>query len=40
MYNGELRHNDNSSGPKYGAKLKPGDVVGILLDMCEVLETE
>ena len=35
MYNGELRHNSNSSGPKYGVVLKNNDTVGVLFDMIE-----
>eukprot|EP00349_Pseudokeronopsis_sp_Brazil_P004936 CAMPEP_0202959408 /NCGR_PEP_ID=MMETSP1396-20130829/3596_1 /ASSEMBLY_ACC=CAM_ASM_000872 /TAXON_ID= /ORGANISM="Pseudokeronopsis sp., Strain Brazil" /LENGTH=99 /DNA_ID=CAMNT_0049677945 /DNA_START=183 /DNA_END=482 /DNA_ORIENTATION=+ len=35
LYNGELRHNSNSNGQKYGAKLETGDVVGVLVDMVE-----
>ena len=33
FYNGELRHNSNSSGKKYGESLKPGNVLGVMLDM-------
>lgn len=35
IYNGELRHNSNSTGPKYGYQLKTGDIVGVALDMVE-----
>ena len=35
IYNGELRHNSNSTGPKYGAQLKAGDTIGVALDMVE-----
>ncbi|CDW75184.1 spry domain containing protein [Stylonychia lemnae] len=28
IYNGELRHNSNSSGPKYGSSIQAGDVIG------------
>ena len=33
IYNGETRHNSNSSGPTNGEKLKSGDIVGVALDM-------
>jgi hypothetical protein len=36
IYNGELRHNSNSSGAKYGQTYKQGDVIGVYLDMIEV----
>ena len=36
IYNGELRHNSNSSGPKYGTAIQAGDVIGVMLDMQEV----
>lgn len=36
IYNGELRHNSNSSGKKYGTNYKAGDVIGVFLDMIEV----
>jgi hypothetical protein len=36
MYNGELRHNSNSSGPKYGKVIKADDTVGIMFDSQEV----
>jgi len=36
IYNGELRHNSNSSGPKYGSTIQAGDVIGVLVDMAEV----
>eukprot|EP00347_Sterkiella_histriomuscorum_P003770 403363015 len=35
IYNGELRHNSNSSGPKYGSSVQAGDVIGVMLDMVE-----
>ena len=35
IYNGELRHNSNSTGAKYGTQLKEGDIIGIALDMVE-----
>eukprot|EP00831_Metopus_contortus_P084658 TRINITY_DN9663_c0_g1_i5.p1 TRINITY_DN9663_c0_g1~~TRINITY_DN9663_c0_g1_i5.p1 ORF type:complete len:181 (+),score=55.43 TRINITY_DN9663_c0_g1_i5:72-614(+) len=35
IYNGELRHNSNSTGAKYGKKLVAGNVVGVMLDMIE-----
>ena len=37
IYNGELRHNSNSTGPKYGSAIAPGDVIGVMLDMVEVV---
>ena len=39
LYNGELRHNSNSQGDKYGGSLHPGDTVGVHLDMIEVSST-
>ena len=36
IYNGELRHNSNSSGSKYGSTYKNGDVIGVFVDMVEV----
>ena len=38
IYNGELRHNSNSSGKKYGACLSVGDTIGVALDMIEVIK--
>jgi hypothetical protein len=35
IYNGELRHNSNSTGPKYGTALANNDIVGVALDMVE-----
>lgn len=35
IYNGELRHNSNSTGAKYGTQLKEGDIIGVALDMVE-----
>ena len=35
IYNGETRHNSNSTGPKYGTQLQTGDIIGIGLDMVE-----
>ena len=35
IYNGELRHGSNSSGPKYGSTVAAGDVIGVLVDMVE-----
>ena len=35
IYNGELRHNSNSTGQKYGAQLKSGDTIGIAVDMID-----
>ena len=37
MYNGELRHNSNSTGSKYGVPTKSNDTVGIMFDSIEVL---
>lgn len=36
FYNGELRHNSNNEGRKYGDAIKPGDVVAVILDTIEV----
>jgi hypothetical protein len=35
IYNGETRHNSNSTGPKYGSALQPGDIIGVALDMVD-----
>ncbi|TNV76303.1 hypothetical protein FGO68_gene7058 [Halteria grandinella] len=35
IYNGELRHNSNSTGDKYGKSFYTGDIVGVYLDMIE-----
>lgn len=35
IYNGELRHNSNSTGPKYGTQLSSNDIIGVALDMVE-----
>ncbi|KAM3133207.1 hypothetical protein pb186bvf_014635 [Paramecium bursaria] len=35
IYNGELRHNSNSTGKKYGKAYKTGDVIGVYLDMID-----
>jgi hypothetical protein len=35
IYNGELRHNSNSIGPKYGSQLAEGDILGVALDMVD-----
>jgi hypothetical protein len=35
IYNGETRHNSNSTGPKYGSALQAGDIVGVAVDMVE-----
>jgi hypothetical protein len=35
VYNGELRHNSNSTGPKYGTQLSSNDIIGVALDMVE-----
>ena len=35
IYNGETRHNSNSSGPKYGSQLQSGDILGVAVDMVE-----
>jgi hypothetical protein len=37
MYNGELRHSSNSAGAKYGTTYKAGDIIGVYLDMIEVI---
>ena len=36
IYNGELRHNSNSSGAKYGGTFTNGDTLGVAIDMIEV----
>ena len=36
LYNGELRHGSNSTGPKYGQAVQAGDIIGVHLDMIEV----
>ena len=36
IYSGELRHNSNSTGAKYGKKANSGDIVGVMLDMIDV----
>lgn len=36
IYNGELRHNSNSSGAKYGGTFTNGDTIGVAVDMNEV----
>jgi len=33
IYNGETRHNSNSTGPKYGTKIQAGDIIGVAIDM-------
>lgn len=33
IYNGETRHNSNSTGPKYGSQLQSGDTIGVAIDM-------
>ena len=35
IYNGETRHNSNALGNKYGDRINPGDIIGIMLDMVE-----
>ena len=35
IYNGELRHNSNSTGPKYGSAITTNDVIGVALDMVD-----
>lgn len=36
IYNGELRHNSNATGPKYGTILNNNDTVGVMFDTIEV----
>ena len=36
FYNGELRHNSNGSGKKYGKPVKAGDVIGVIIDLFKV----
>ena len=33
IYNGQTRHNSNSTGPNYGTQLASGDIIGVALDM-------
>ena len=35
IYNGETRHNSNALGDKYGDRVNPGDVIGVMVDMVE-----
>lgn len=35
IYNGETRHNSNALGNKYGERINPGDIIGVMLDMIE-----
>ena len=35
FFDGQTRHASNGSGPKYGAKLKGKDTIGICLDQSE-----
>ena len=35
IYNGELRHNSNSSGSKYGGTFTNGDTIGVAIDMID-----
>jgi hypothetical protein len=35
IYNGQTRHNSNSTGPNYGTQLASGDIIGVALDMVE-----
>jgi hypothetical protein len=35
IYNGETRHNSNSTGPKYGTQIQTGDIIGVALDMID-----
>lgn len=35
-----MRHNSNSTGPKYGSSLQTGDYIGVFLDMVEVYPFE
>jgi len=35
IYNGELRHNNNSTGSKYGSTYTSGDTIGVMLDTIE-----
>jgi len=35
IYNGQTRHNSNSTGPNYGTQLANGDIIGVALDMVE-----
>jgi hypothetical protein len=35
IYNGQTRHNSNSTGPNYGSQLASGDIIGVAIDMVE-----
>jgi hypothetical protein len=35
IYNGEVRHNSNSSGKKYGSAINAGDTIGVILNMID-----
>jgi hypothetical protein len=35
IYNGQTRHNSNSTGPYYGTQLAAGDIIGVALDTVE-----
>ena len=35
IYNGQTRHNSNSTGPNYGTQLASGDIIGVALDMVD-----
>lgn len=35
IYNGETRHNSNSTGSKYGVQLQTGDILGVAVDMID-----
>lgn len=35
IYNGQTRHNSNSTGPNFGSQLTSGDIIGVALDMVE-----
>ena len=36
IYNGQLRHNSNSTGKNYGGTITKGDTIGVMLDMIKV----
>ena len=35
IYNGQTRHNSNSTGTTYGSQLASGDIIGVAVDMVE-----
>lgn len=35
IYNGEVRHNSNASGKKYGSQITAGDTIGVMINMID-----